>query len=122
MKCILKHNIPLNLASLSVLLMFLVFLAGSVPSFGSAVFSPSNPDITFNRARELAHNQLYSQARELCDEILKSYPDYHDAAILKGRTFAWEGDYDQAREILNEVRKKAPGNKDALYALIDVEI
>ncbi len=122
MKFKIKQDIPLRLARLQFLLMAFLFMAGSAPSYGSSLLNPSNPDITFNRARELAHNNLYAQARELCDQILKSYPDYHDAAILKGRTFAWEGDYDQAREVLNEVRQKVPGNKDALYALIDVEM
>jgi YaiO family outer membrane protein len=82
----------------------------------------SNPDITFNRARDLARNQLYAQARDLCDEILRSHPDYHDASILKARTYSWEGNYDQARVILKAVREKVPGNRDALYALIDVEM
>jgi YaiO family outer membrane protein len=122
MKIRKKHAVHLGQIGLPFLIIFSIFLAPSLASNGYSQKNPANPDITFNRARELAHNNLYSQARELCDDILNSYPDYHDAAILKGRTFAWEGDYDQAREVLSEVQQMAPGNKDALYALIDVEI
>ncbi len=82
----------------------------------------SNPDITFNRARDLARNQLYAQARDLCNEILRTHPDYHDASVLKARTYSWEGNYDEARQILKDLREKVPGNRDALYALIDVEM
>jgi len=114
-------EIPIKLTILiSFILLLLTFPV--TDSYALSQRSSANPDITFNRARELAFNQLYAQARELCDEILRSHPDYHDASILKARTYAWEGNYDEARPILREVREKVPGNRDALYALIDVEM
>jgi tetratricopeptide (TPR) repeat protein len=73
-------------------------------------------------ARELAFEDQYEEAREICNEILEFYPDYHDVKILKARTFAWEGNYDTARELLLEVRAADSNYKDALYALIDVEM
>jgi len=112
----LEHNIGLKLISFYSVLTLLLL------SYTTSVHAQINPDIRFNRARELAQNGLYEQAREVCNEILRSYPDFHDASILKARTYSWEGSYDEAREILKEVRRVAPRNRDALFALIDVEM
>ncbi|MFW5892037.1 MAG: YaiO family outer membrane beta-barrel protein [Bacteroidota bacterium] len=83
---------------------------------------PEDPDQLFMQAREYAFDERYQQARNLCDQILEYYPDYHDVKILKARTYAWEGNYKRAKELLLEVRNKDPKYRDALYALIDVEM
>lgn len=114
-------TIPIKL-TFFISFLLLVFTFAVSDSYAQALRGSANPDITFNRARDLANNQLYAQARELCKEILRTHPEYHDAAILKARTYAWEGSYDDARVILKELREKVPGNRDALYALIDVEM
>lgn len=88
----------------------------------SASLHQSDPDARFIRARELAFENNYSQARAICDEILAEFPEYHDARILKARTFAWEGDFNTARQLLRETRTMAPRNREALLALIDVEM
>jgi YaiO family outer membrane protein len=88
----------------------------------SAQEPPEDPDQMFMMARDLAFDDQYEDARELCDEILEFYPDYHDVKILKARTFAWEGDYDTARTLLLEVREADDQYRDALFALIDVEM
>lgn len=105
--------------ALILLLFFFIYM----PARGlSAELASDDPDQKLMRARELAFNEEYLQARQLCKEILESYPDYHDARVLKARTYAWEGDYENARTQLLQTRDKAPDNRDALYALIDVEM
>ena len=79
-----------------------------------------NADSIFFSARSYALNKNYKKAREKCNEILLSFPDYYDARVLKGRTFAWQHQYDSARFEINKVLEKV-NYSDAIDAIIDVE-
>lgn len=75
----------------------------------------------FKKAQGLAFNGNREEARKLCYKILKGKPNFHDARILIGRTFAWDKRYDEARKELHDVLDKDYDNKDAISALIDLE-
>lgn len=78
------------------------------------------PDALFLRARSLAAEQRFEEARAVCQEILQINPDYHDAAILKAKTFAWQNNYAHAETLLEELLLIVPNNRDALGALANV--
>lgn len=101
----------------SILLFSLCFFAWV--NFASG---QNDPDGMFLQAREMTQRDNFEGAKALCNQILDSFPDYHDASILKARIHAWDGDYSPARQLLKEVLQKVPKNREALYALIDVEM
>lgn len=80
-----------------------------------------NADQQFQRARELAFDEKYDQARAITQRLLLEHPDFYDAKLLQGRTNAWQGNYDRAREIYNSVRDRNPDYYDTYNALFDVE-
>lgn len=81
-----------------------------------------NADSLYKVARQQAFSGNYVKARYFCNEIIQNYPDYYDAYVLKGRTFAWAQQYDSARIVLSKVYYKKPNYSDALSAMIDVEM
>jgi YaiO family outer membrane protein len=82
----------------------------------------SDPDGMFFKARELAFEGKYEEAREICKQILEVYPHYHDVKILKARTYSWEAQFVRSNDLLREVLQEEPGNREALLALIDLQI
>lgn len=80
-----------------------------------------DPDALFLQARELAFSGEHQKARDLCSQILESYPDYYDARILLGRLFAWDKQFDAARRELLTVLTAKPDYLDARLAVVDVE-
>ncbi|MCK5028372.1 MAG: YaiO family outer membrane beta-barrel protein [Bacteroidales bacterium] len=78
-----------------------------------------NIDSLFNEARNLAFNSSREEAREVCNQILEIKPSYLDAAILKGRTFAWDKMYDSAFVSFQHVFSYNVGHKDGLSAMSD---
>jgi len=99
-------------------LFFLFFIFISSNLFAQKV----NADSLYKVARQQAFSGNYEKARSLCNQITKAYPDYYDAYVLKGRTFAWSHQYDSARVVLSKVYFKKPNYSDALSAMIDVEM
>lgn len=81
-----------------------------------------NNDELFQTARATAFAGEREKAREICLKILENNPAYHDAAVLFGRTLAWDRNYDSARVVLNGVLQKRPGYRDAIDALADIEM
>lgn len=75
----------------------------------------------FKEAQVLAFDGNREEARKLCYKILREKPNFHDARILIGRTFAWDKRYDEARKELQLVLDKDYDNKDAISAFIDLE-
>ncbi len=81
-----------------------------------------DPDGWYFRAREMAFDGNYEEAREICRQILELFPHYHDVKILKARTYSWEGQFVRSNDLLREVLQADPNNTDALFALIDLQI
>jgi YaiO family outer membrane protein len=79
-------------------------------------------DELFRRAREQAFAGNYAAARALCAGILLKDTSYYDAAVLSGRTYAWEKKFDSARIHIEPVLKKNKKHYDALDALTDIGI
>lgn len=80
-----------------------------------------DPDVSFERARQLAFNKERKQAQDTLVNILKKYPDYHDIRSFLGSTYAWDGDYKKARKEFAYVIEKAPQNKENWVAAIKNE-
>jgi YaiO family outer membrane protein len=102
-----------------LILLFFLFALVGVQAQPTAV---EDPDGMYFRARDLAFEGKYEEARELCTQILQAYPTYHDVKILKARTYSWEGEFVRSNDLLREVLQADPKNKEALFALIDLLI
>ena len=79
-------------------------------------------DELFLKAREAAHTDQWAEARKICRELLSFYPNYYDASILMGSTFAWELKTDSARMAVMPLLNVEPDNYDVLTLLINNEI
>ena len=74
------------------------------------------------KAREAAFNSRKAEARAICRTILSRDSTWYDAAVLMGRTYAWDQMYDSARIVLKKIIEAEPGYYDAVDALIDNEM
>lgn len=90
----------------------------------STVMAQRKPDADalFLKARDVAFAERYAEARKICRELISYYPEYYDAYILAGRTYAWELKTDSARMILLPLLDTEPDNYETLTLLIDNEI
>ena len=88
---------------------------------GNAQTKP-DADALFMSAREAAFTDQWAEARKICRRLLSYYPDYYDASILIGRTYAWELKTDSARMIVQPLLDVEPDNYEVLTLLIDNEI
>ncbi len=85
-------------------------------------FKDLTDDSLFFKAKAMAFDDKWEEAREAAMVLLDRNPLYHDASLLIARLFAWEENYDSARVFINNVIDTSPGYYDALSALIDIEI
>ncbi len=81
----------------------------------------TNLDALFKKARDLAYDNNYPQARRICMKILEKKPTYYDVRTFLGRIYAWEKQYDNARTELSRVLIEKENDYEALSALFDVE-
>jgi YaiO family outer membrane protein len=81
----------------------------------------TNLDALFKKARDLAYDNNYPQARRICMKILEKKPTYYDVRTFLGRIYAWEKQYDMARTELSRVLIEKENDYEALSALFDVE-
>jgi len=79
-------------------------------------------DEWFLKARDASHSERWTESRKICRELLLYYPNYSDAAILIGRTYAWELKTDSARMTILPLLDMEPDNYDLLALLINNEI
>ncbi len=107
-------------------LLFCTFFSES--SFGQnrndtvvVVTDTTNLDALFKKARDLAYDNNYPQARRICMKILEKKPTYYDVRTFLGRIYAWEKQYDMARTELSRVLIEKENDYEALSALFDVE-
>jgi len=83
---------------------------------------PPEADEWFLKARDASHSERWAEARKICRQLLFFYPNYFDASILIGRTYAWELKTDSARMTILPLLDMEPDNYDLLFLLIDNEI
>ncbi|MBK8504171.1 MAG: YaiO family outer membrane beta-barrel protein [Saprospiraceae bacterium] len=81
-----------------------------------------DPDLSFERARELAFNQERERARDTLLVLLNKYPNYDDIRAFLGSTYSWDGEYDKAREAFTYVLKRNPDRKETWQASINNEL
>ncbi|MEX2602765.1 MAG: sulfatase-like hydrolase/transferase [Gracilimonas sp.] len=74
----------------------------------------------FEIARDSAIQNNYEYAQIILRNLLRKVPDFHDARLLYGRTFAWNGNYTQALPVFEETLKRAPEYSDVYVALADL--
>src|SRR5271165_2824280 len=102
---------------------FIIFLLITLLSevFVRAQQTTSNPDLIFKKAKHLAFNNQWKEARETARVILRLDDHYQDARILIGRTYAWEHQFDSARFVIMQVLAADSSYRDAIDALTDIE-
>jgi YaiO family outer membrane protein len=105
---------PLSLIGFLALL-----LVTPVPCLAAGGTSATNDAVSRARAMEKDHR---AEALKLLEERLTEDPADSDARTLHGIVLSWEGRYDDARLDLRMVLTAHPGHKDALAALINVEL
>lgn len=74
----------------------------------------------FEIARDSAFHNNFEYARILLRHVVRVTPDFHDARILLGRTYAWSGDYSSALPIFEETLKRAPNYQEVYVAIADL--
>jgi YaiO family outer membrane protein len=94
---------------------FLIWL--SLLSLSAQSQEALDADQRFLRARELAFADRWAEARKACFELLAEYPDYYDAMMLIGRTYAWEQKTDSARMMVLPLLDREPDSHDVLLLL-----
>ncbi len=109
-----------NLRTTLRLLLFIPVFILSANSLSAQV--TVNTDSLFKEAQQLARQGKYKNSRLVAKQVLQAAPFYTDAAILIGRTYAWESNYDSAKVVLLPLVNTTPPNTEALLALADVEL
>jgi len=99
----------------------IVFLCWFAVSTGNAQRKP-DADALFLQAREAAHADHWAEARRICRQLLSFFPNYFDASILVGRTYAWELKTDSARMAIVPLLNVEPDNYEVLGLLADNEM
>ncbi|MDR2037884.1 MAG: YaiO family outer membrane beta-barrel protein [Bacteroidales bacterium] len=87
-------------------------------------YSQQKPDADsiFYNARNAAFSNKWAEARNISRYLLSLYPDYYDAMILIGKTYAWESKPDSVRLEIEPLLMVEPDNYDALDVLSNNEI
>jgi YaiO family outer membrane protein len=105
-----------------------IFLFSNLASFAQGrsdttvvISDTTNLDALFKKARDLAYDRNYAQARRICLKILEKKPNYYEVRTFLGRTYAWDKQYDNARTELSRVLIEKENDYEALNALFDVE-
>ncbi len=81
-----------------------------------------NSDSLFQKAQQLAREGNYERSRRLARQVIQEVPDFTDATVLIGRTYAWESKYDSARAVLLPHVEVLPAPAEVLLALTDIEL
>lgn len=81
----------------------------------------SNPDSLFIVAKNFAYSKQYDVSDSICIAILKQYPDYLDAHLLRGLIFSWTKQYQLARNEFSHVLSLKADYLDAILASINNE-
>ena len=79
-----------------------------------------NNEELFFMARDEAFEGNYETARTILRRILRDSPNYYDAWLLSGRTFAWESEYNRALNKYNEVLRRNPDLLETYEAIADL--
>lgn len=79
-----------------------------------------NYEELFFRARDEAFEGNYETARTILRRVLRDSPNYYDAWLLSGRTFAWESEYSRALNRYNEVLRRNPDLLETYEAIADL--
>lgn len=83
---------------------------------------PANTDSLFRQAQRSAFSRHYQDSRQLCRQVLAVVPEHADAAVLMGRTYAWQEQFDSARMVLKPLVQQEMPPADAFVALAMVEL
>ncbi|WP_439883337.1 YaiO family outer membrane beta-barrel protein [Pontibacter sp. MBLB2868] len=102
----------------SLVLSCVLALPGSAYAQSPAV----NTDSLMQEAQQYAAAKKYTKARQLARQVLNIAPEYADASLLIGRTYAWESDYDSARAALIPLLNSPALQEQAFSVLASVEL
>lgn len=73
-------------------------------------------------ARELVKQDRPDESLKLLKTHLDVHPDDSDARVLYGLICSWEKRYDEGRPMLERVLVESPQYKDAVLALVNLEL
>jgi len=77
---------------------------------------------SYNDIKRLVSMKQKGEAVLVCQSILEDKPNYYDVRVYLGRIYSWEKNYEAARTELQKVLLKKPKHKEALEAIINVEV
>lgn len=103
-----------------IVFLMITFLAISVNA--QTDYRSMGVDDLYTLARQKAFNGEREEARRICRIALEKSPNYHEIAILMGRTYAWDGKREDAKKVYNTILVKEPQHIETVLALADVEI
>jgi tetratricopeptide (TPR) repeat protein len=80
----------------------------------------TSADDLFQTARKAAFKENnYSKAKDYCNKILETSPQYIDATVFLGRLYAWSKQYDSARITFQKALNQKADYEDASIAYAD---
>ena len=79
-----------------------------------------NSEELYFMARERAFEGDYINARVILRKVLRESPNYYDAWLLHGRTYAWDSQYSKAMEMYMEVMRRNPDLLETYEAIADI--
>jgi YaiO family outer membrane protein len=103
----------------NIAIVILVLLVS--PVFSQEKEFTGNPDVAFEKARNMAFNNQRKEAQELLIRIIAKYPNYLDLRSFLANTYSWDGNYKVARTGFDFVLKKDPKRKADWIAAIKNE-
>jgi len=112
-----RHRAPMERFLLLLLLLIPMILFGQ-----EEIFTVTDPDKAYTRAREMAFEGNYEGARPILLDILVEYPEYSDVRNLLAKTYSWEGKYREARIHFNQITLTDKTNLEVWIADINNEL
>lgn len=81
---------------------------------------PTDIDAKMFLARALYNRKMFSEAQDLCDELLASHPEHTGAISLKGKILLKEGRLEESRQQFKDLKRLVPYDAEAVTYLSEI--